>query len=130
MGWVWVAEPVILAIHDEQLAEHGGSSGLASQSLFESAIHRPIQKEVFSHCSASQLAAAYAFGIIKDHPFYDGNKRTALVVAETFLALNGYELTASDQDCYRIIMEVASGQLSEEQLCDWFDRFCLGTANE
>ena len=121
MGWVWETEPVILAIHDEQLVEHGGTSGLASRSLFESAIHRPIHKEAFSDLGVCQLAAAYAFGIIKDHPFYDGNKRTALVVAETFLALNGCELTASDQDCYRVMMEVASGQLSEEQLSDWFE---------
>src|SRR5258708_37826587 len=103
MSWRWVAEPVILAIHDEQLAEHGGTPGLNSLALFESAIHRPINKESYSYPSVGQLAAAYAFGLVQNHPFTDGNKRTALVVAETFLELNGYELDADDQDSYRVI---------------------------
>ena len=86
-----------------------------------SALHRPINKEAYSYLSAGQLAAAYAFGLSKDHPFHDGNKRTALVVAETFLDLNGYELNADDQDCYRVIVGVAAGELNEEQLFEWFE---------
>jgi death-on-curing protein len=121
MSWRWVAEPVILASHDEQLAEHGGTPDLKSRALLESAIHRPIHKEIYSYPSAGHLAAAYAFGIIKNHPFHDGNKRTALVVAETFLELNGCELSASDADCYRVVTGVASGELSEEQLFEWFE---------
>jgi death-on-curing protein len=121
VSWRWLAEPVVLAIHDEQLAEHGGTPGLRSRELLSSALHRPINKEAYSYSSASQLAAAYAFGLSKDHPFHDGNKRTALVVAETFLDLNGYELNADDQDCYRVIMGVAAGELNEEQLFEWFE---------
>lgn len=121
MSWRWVAEPVILAIHDEQLAEHGGTPGLKSRALLESALHRPIHKEAYSYPSVGRLAAAYAFGLIKDHPFHDGNKRTALVASETFLDLNGYELSANDQDCYRVMMGVASGEFNEDQLSEWFD---------
>jgi death-on-curing protein len=117
----WLTEPVVLAIHDEQLAEHGGRPGVRSRELLGSALQRPIHKEAYSDPSAGKLAAAYAFGLSKDHPFHDGNKRTALVVAETFLELNGYELNADDQDCYRIIMGVAAGELNEGQLFEWFD---------
>ena len=125
MSWRWVAESVILAIHDEQLAEHGGTPGLRSRELLDSALHRPINKEAYSYPSVGQLAGAYTFGLIKNHPFHDGNKRTGLVVAETFLDLNGYQLNADDQDCYRIMMGVASGELSEEQLCEWFDHHTM-----
>jgi death-on-curing protein len=89
--------------------------------ILGSALQRPIHKEAYSDPSAGKLAAAYAFGLSKDHPFHDGNKRTALVVAETFLELNAYELNADDQDCYRIIMDVAAGELGEEPLFEWFD---------
>ena len=111
MSWRWLTEPVVLAIHDEQLAEHGGRTGIRSRELLGSALQRPINKEAYSDPSAGKLAAAYAYG----------NKRTALVVAETFLELNGYELNADDQDCYRIILGVAAGELNEEQLFEWFD---------
>jgi death-on-curing protein len=121
MSWRWLTEPVVLAIHDEQLAEHGGRTGIRSRELLGSALQRPINKEAYSDPSAGKLAAACAFGLSKDHPFHDGNKRTALVVAETFLELNGYELNADDQDCYRIIMGVAAGELNEGQLFEWFD---------
>jgi death-on-curing protein len=121
VSWRWLAEPVVLAIHDEQLAEHGGTPGLRSRELLSSALHRPTNKVAYSYPSAGQLAATYAFGLSKDHPFHDGNKRTALVVAETFLDLNGYELNADDQDCYRGIMGVAAGELNEEQLFEWFE---------
>jgi death-on-curing protein len=125
MSWRWVAEPVVLAIHDEQLAEHGGTPGLRSRALLDSALHRPINKETYSYPSAGQLAAAYAFGLSKDHPFHDGNKRTALVVAETFLELNGHELSADDQDCYRVLTAVAAGELNEEQLFEWFENHTI-----
>ncbi len=121
MSWRWLTEPVVLAVHDEQLAEHGGRPGVRSPELLGSALPRPIHKEAYSDPSAGQLAAAYAFGLSKDHPFHDGNKRAALVVAETFLELNGYRLNADDQDCYRIIIGVAAGELNEEQLFEWFD---------
>jgi death on curing protein len=112
---------VVLAIQDEQLAEHGGTPGLRSHDLLSSALHRPANKEAYSYPSTGKLAASYAFGLIKDHPFHDGNKRTALVVAETFLDLNGYGLRAGDQECYRVIMDVAAGVLDEERLFEWFE---------
>ena len=117
---MWVDASVALAIHDEQLAEHGGASGVRDAGAFESAMARPVNLTGCGAPDAAALAAAYAFGLARNHPFVDGNKRTAYVVAEIFLTLNGLVLTSSDQDGIMTFLALAAGELREEQLAAWF----------
>ena len=117
--WVWLSPQVLLAAHDEQLAEHGGATGIRDQNLFESALARPQNLAAYGTPDAAALAASYAFGLAKNHPFVDGNKRTALVALESFLVLNGFELTADDAQCVLAILSLASGAMSEAALADW-----------
>ena len=116
---VWVELDVVLAIHDEQLAEHGGQPGVRDPGLLESALGRPRNQFAYGEPSITRLAASYAFGISRNHPFLDGNKRTSLVVAELFLELNGYELIASDVQCVTTFLQLAAGELTEDQLAEW-----------
>ena len=120
-GPIWVKAEVARAIHARQLAEHGGIEGIRDEGLLSSALARARQHFRYSANSpdAAALAAAYAYGIAMNHPFLDGNKRTATVVLETFVELNGHVLTASEEDMYVAIMGLASGETSEEQLADW-----------
>lgn len=117
--WTWVLEDTALAIHSEQLREHGGGDGVRDAGLLQSALARPENLAVYGDPDVAALAASYAFGIARNHPFIDGNKRTAYVVGELFLALNGYELIASDTDGVLTFMALAAGELSEDQLADW-----------
>ena len=116
---VWVELDIVLAIHDEQLAEHGGQPGVRDPGLLESALGRPRNQFAYGEPSITRLAASYAFGISRNHPFLDGNKRTSLVVAELFLELNGYELIASDAQCVTTFLQLAAGELTEDQLAEW-----------
>ena len=120
---VWVDLEVVLAIHDEQLAEHGGQVGVRDRGLLESAMGRPMNQFAYGERSLAQLAASYAFGISRgisrNHPFLDGNKRTSLVVAELFLELNGVELTANDTESVTTFLLLAAGELTEDALADW-----------
>jgi death-on-curing protein len=118
--WVWVATEVALAAHAEQLAEHGGGEGVRDAGLLESAMARPRNLADYGDPDAAALAAAYAFGIARNHPFVDGNKRTAAVVSETFLVLNGHALEASDAELVVAMLALAAGELSEDELADWF----------
>ena len=120
MDWKWVAPEVALAAHREQLAEHGGGDGVRDMGLFESAMARPINLAGYGEPDAAALAAGYAYGLARNHPFVDGNKRTAAVVSETFLDLNGWMLNASDAELVVAFMALAAGDLSEEELADWF----------
>jgi death-on-curing protein len=113
---VWVRLDVVLAIHDEQVAEHGGAVGVRDESLLSPALARPRNLYAYGRPSMAELAAAYAFGMAGNHPFADGNKRTALVVAELFLALNGVDLRASDAECVAVFLALAAGEISEEEL--------------
>jgi death on curing protein len=117
--WVWVHPRVLHAVHDEQLAEHGGGTGVRDAGLFESAINRPQQLAHYGTPDVSELAAAYGYGISRNHPFIDGNKRTAFVALEMFLVLNGHELVADDADCVLTILAVAAGDIAESDLADW-----------
>jgi death on curing protein len=117
--WIWVLETTALAIHSEQLRAHGGGDGVRDAGLLQSALARPENLVAYGEPDAAALAASYAFGIARNHPFIDGNKRTAYVVSELFLALNGYKLTSSDADATLTFMALAAGELSEEQLADW-----------
>jgi len=119
---IWLQLEVILAAHDEQLAEHGGGVGLRDQTLLESALARSLNLFHYGKPSLSELAAAYAFGIARNHPFVDGNKRTALVAAEAFLGLNGFDLTAGDAEVVKIFLALAAGDITEKELAAWIGR--------
>lgn len=118
-AWVWIASEVLYAVHEEQLAEHGGLAGLRDANALESAIARAEQLAHYGAPDAASLAAAYGFGIARNHPFSDGNKRTAFVALELFLALNGYELTATDADCVVTMLGVAAGDTEESVFANW-----------
>lgn len=109
-----------MAAHREQLAEHGGGDGVRDARLLDSAMARPQNLAAYGKPDAAALAASYAFGIARNHPFVDGNKRTAAVVSETFLVLNSYKLTATDAELVVAFLALAAGELSEEELADWF----------
>jgi len=121
-----VREPVLVpslvmeSIHFEQLNEHGGSHGVRDQSALESALARAHHKHSYEEdADLADLAAAYAFGIARSHPFVDGNKRTAFVVADIFLGLNGYEIETTDEDVERTFIRLANGKVSEKKLAEW-----------
>ena len=116
---VWIDLEVVLAVHDEQLAEHGGQPGVRDRGLLESAMARPQNQFAYGEQSIARLAASYAFGLSRNHPFLDGNKRTSLVVAELFLDLNSFELIATDAQCVTTFLQLAAGNLTEDQLSDW-----------
>jgi death-on-curing protein len=118
--WIWIDVKTALATHDEQLAAHGGAAGLRDGAMLESAMARPLDLVALGEPDAADLAASYAFGIARNRPFVDGNKRTALVVSETFLALNGYRLTASDAEVVVTFLALAAGELTAEDLAAWF----------
>ena len=118
--WIWVAAEVAFAAHNEQLAEHGGGEGIRDGGLLESALARPQHLLAYGDPDAAALAAAYAFGIARNHPFVDGNKRTAAVVSETFLVLNGYALDATDAELVVMFLALAAGEFSEDEVADWF----------
>lgn len=117
--WKWIKEGSVLAIHDEQIAEHGGLAGVRDTSLLLSALARPQHLEAYGSPDVADLAASYAVGIARNHPFLDGNKRTAWVVAETFLLKNGYELTANDRDGVTTMLAVADGTMAEAEFALW-----------
>jgi death-on-curing protein len=118
--WVWIDAGVARAIHSEQLAEHGGPTGVRDDPGLEGAMARARNLAAYGTPDAADLAAAYAFGIARDHPFVDGNKRTAAVIGETFLMLNGYTLAATDAELVVAFQDLAAGELSEPELADWF----------
>jgi len=118
-AWVWIDPVVLQAVHDEQLAEHGGAAGMRDKGLFESALARPQHSAAYGQPDAADLAAAYGFGIARNHPFVDGNKRTAFVAVELFLDLNGFELEAADADCVLTMLAVAAGTLEEAAFAKW-----------
>jgi death on curing protein len=118
---IWISKRVVLALHDEQLAEHGGSTGIRDENLLDSALAKP--HNVFA-CTEDtdlfRLAAFYAFGLARNHAFIDGNKRTALVVSLTFLDRNGWDVIASKEDLYFTFYDLAEGSLIEDELTAWF----------
>ena len=118
---VWLLEETTTAIHHRQIAEHGGSEGLRDEGLLLSALARPQNILAYGEPAPdlASLAAAYAYGIARNHPFVDGNKRTALVAARTFLILNGVDLEATQDDKVLTFLSLAEGAVSEEELADW-----------
>lgn len=119
MSWTWIDKRVALATHEEQIAEHGGQPGIRDEGLLDSALARPLNKAAYGEDDITVLAAAYAYGIVGNHPFVDGNKRTGFVAMELFLALNGSALRADDATCLQTFLSLAEGALSEERLVVW-----------
>jgi death on curing protein len=118
--WVWIEAALASAIHDRQLAEHGGPSGTRDEGALESALARPKNLAGYGEPDAAQLAAEYASGIARNHPFVDGNKRTAWVIARLFLMANGVELHFDKADAIRSMFSLAAGELTEGELAEWF----------
>lgn len=125
MNPVWIAKAVVLAVHEEQLAEHGGRSGIRDEGGLESALNRPVDLAAYGQPDLFDLAAAYAFGIVRNHPFADGNKRTSLVVTELFLDLNGWDLTAEDSRCVAQWLDLSSGKINQNEMAAWLRANCV-----
>ncbi|HWQ40384.1 MAG TPA: type II toxin-antitoxin system death-on-curing family toxin, partial [Burkholderiales bacterium] len=118
---VWLEKAAVLAIHDRQIAEHGGSAGVRDEGLLESALARPQQLHAYGDPAPDRadLAASLAFGLARNHPFVDGNKRTAAVCGEAFLELNGMTLEAEDLELYPQYLALAEGRLAEREFAEW-----------
>ena len=115
----WISRVILEAIHDAQLREHGGSAGIRDERLLDSAMNRPRNKHAYGELDLSVLAAAYAFGIAKNHGFVDGNKRTAFVTAALFLAVNGVGLSAPEPEVVDVMNRLAAGDLTEAAFAKW-----------
>lgn len=118
---VWIDRMLALALHERQLSEHGGGEGVRDESLLESALARPQQSFACGNPppDLAALAASLAYGLARNHPFVDGNKRTAAVACELFLALNGATLQADNVELYPVYLSLAEGSLAENELADW-----------
>jgi death on curing protein len=120
MDIFWLSKDMALAFHLRQLAEHGGGAGVRDIGLLESALQRPQNKFEYEQSDIATLAAAYAYGIARNHPFVDGNKRTALVAFFTFLFLNGYKVATTQTENLTTFLKLAEGSLTEDELASWF----------
>ncbi len=119
MSWRWLLDEVVIAIHDEQIAVHGGSPGIRDSGLLSSALARPKHKANYGDPSVFDLAAAYAYGIIRNHPFVDGNKRTGFLVAYVFLHSNGWKLRSIEVDAVNAVLDLAAGEIDEPFFSEW-----------
>jgi death-on-curing protein len=117
---IWLDARDANAIHDRQLAEHGGGVGVRDPGLLDSALARPINQWGYGENDLAALAAAYAYGVARNHPFVDGNKRTAWVLARLFLAINGHSLKFDAVSAIRMMLALASGKLAEQEVAEWF----------
>ena len=117
--WRWVGLNVVLALHDRQIAEHGGADGIRDLGAIESAIARPVNLAAYGDPDAAALAAAYMYGLAKNHGFVDGNKRVAWVVGRLFLLDNGYGLAFEPLEAIRVMESVAAGRADEAELVEW-----------
>jgi death-on-curing protein len=115
----WLTVAMTVAIHDEQLAIHGGSAGLRDHALLESALDRPRNKWAYEQAALPELAAGYGFGIARNHPFIDGNKRTALLAIFTFLGVSDVDFVVPEADAAAMILALAAGEVSEDNLARW-----------
>ena len=117
--WRWIDKRALLMLHDESLAEHGGAGGLRDEGLLDSALARPLNLAAYGEPDAADLAAAYGFGLAKNHPFVDGNKRAAFLAAGMFLAMNGLRLRASQAEATVAVFTLAAGELDEAGFAAW-----------
>jgi death-on-curing protein len=116
----WLSLDIALAVHDRQLAEHGGPTGVREPAMLESALARPLNQWAYGEDDLCALAAAYAYGIARNHPFADGNKRTAWVFARLFLRLNGQSLSFTPREAIDTVLALAASEITEDELADWF----------
>jgi death-on-curing protein len=116
---VWLSRQIVLAIHDEQLAEHGGAGGVRDAGLLESALARPLNHASYGDPDTAELAALYALGIVRNHPFVDGNKRTGYVMLEAFLELNGARFPVADADAVIAMLKLAAGDMTDDEFIAW-----------
>ncbi|RXK84575.1 type II toxin-antitoxin system death-on-curing family toxin [Chlorobaculum sp. 24CR] len=119
MSWRWLLAGVVMAIHDEQIAEHGGSTGVRDEGLLSSALARPQHQANYGEPSVFDLAAAYAYGIIRNHPFVDGNKRTGFLAVYVFLTINGWQLRSSEAEAVHAVLALAAGEMDEAGFSSW-----------
>lgn len=119
MQWRWVDKKLLVTLHDESLAMHGGSSGIRDEALLDSALSRAPNLAHYGEPDYADLAAAYGVGLAKNHAFVDGNKRVAFLSVGLFLVLNGYRLTATQVDATLAVISVAAGEISEVEFADW-----------
>ena len=118
----WIDKRALLLLHDDDLAEHGGLPGLRDEGLLDSALARPQNLLAYGSPTMAELAASYAFGVARNHPFADGNKRAAFLCAGLFLGLNGISFRPDKVEATRVFLALASGEVSEEELAAWIDR--------
>ena len=116
---VWLSRQISVAIHDEQLAEHGGAVGIRDEGLLDSALARPLNRAGYGNPDVAELAALYALGIARNHPFVDGNKRTAFAAMVLFLSLNGMPLVADEAEAAITMLRMAAGELSDDEFIAW-----------
>jgi death on curing protein len=116
---VWLSRQLVLAVHDEQLAEHGGASGLRDEGLLESALARPLNRAGYGDPDTAELAALYAIAIARNHPFVDGNKRTAFAALFTFLDLNGLTFAPTEVDATLTMLAMAAGEMPDAAFIEW-----------
>jgi death-on-curing protein len=116
---VWVFREVVLILHEQSLAQFGGADGIRDEGLLDSALGRPQNLFAYAKPTLFDLAASYAFGLVKNHPFIDGNKRTGFIVAITFLELNGFRFGAGEVDATLRILALAAGEMNEKQCSEW-----------
>ena len=126
--WNWLREDVLYAVHDAQLAVHGGLAGVRDAGLFASALARPQNVAAYGNPHYAELAAAYGYGIARNHPFIDGNKRTAFVAVELFLGVNGFELLAEVIACVLTMLAVAAGEIEEDAFAGWIRSYSAPVA--
>jgi len=123
---IWLLPEVVSSVHQMLLAEHGGASGIRDGTLFDSVLNRPRQRFVYSDTlSIYELASSYCYGLAKNHPFIDGNKRVALTVAAIYLEINGYSLAAPEANTVVIIEQLAAGNITEDELANWFKEWSI-----
>jgi len=115
----WLSPSFIISLHEILISQHGGSSGVRDEGLLDSALTKPVQTHHYKPMPIPELAAAYAVGIIQNHPFVDGNKRTGFVAAATFMEINGFELTASEVDATLATLALAAGEMTQEEYAAW-----------
>jgi death-on-curing protein len=125
MTWRWLRDDVVVAVHSEQIAEHGGSPGIRDSGLLSSALARPQNQAAYGKPSVFDLAASYAFGIILNHPFVDGNKRTGFLAAYVFLELNGWELAAEEAEVMAVVLAIVIKEMDEATFSDWLKEHSL-----
>jgi death-on-curing protein len=122
MSWRWIDKGALILLHDESLAEHGGRAGLRDEGLVESALNKPLNLLAYGEPDFAELAASYATGLAKNHPFVDGNKGAAFLAVGMFLYLNGYRLQATQADATLTVLGLAAGDISEAAFAEWLRR--------